>query len=95
MDVKKKKCQYIFQNLLEMFEDPKSNIISTVFINELLEETPQCDKFSSLSDVREAYIGKLNYLESNVTKVKDITIVDKIRKITPVTSNDKNLQLKQ
>lgn len=94
MDVEEKKCQNIFQNLLLMFEDPKSNATSTVFINELLEETPRCDRFSSLSDVREAYITKLNYLEANVKEVKDITIVDRIRKITPVTSDDEKLAIK-
>lgn len=94
MNIEEKRCQYIFLNLLQMFESPSSNTVSTVFINELLLETPCCDKFSDLSDVREAYASKLISLEANTNEVKDSNIVDRIKKITPVTPDDEKLAIK-
>jgi len=54
------KCQYIFSNLLKTLDgenDPQ--VSSSIFIRELLVETPRCDDISSLFDVRTAYETKL------------------------------------
>lgn len=93
MDTPEQKCQYIFGNLIGMFGDTSTNAPSSIFIRELLEETPQCDIFSDLSDVRESYMNKLNTLEANVNEIKDTTIVDRIRKVTLVTSDDEKIAI--
>ena len=92
--MREKECQYIFQNLLRMSNNHKSNIMSTIFINELIEETPTCDTFSDLKDLREAYKNKLNSLEASTNESKNTTIVDRIRTIILTNLNDEKLILK-
>lgn len=69
-----------------MFEDPNRSVSSTAFIRELLEETPLCDKYSDLSDVRIAYITKL--MESQDLDNHE-TIVKRIKDLAPLNSDEK------
>lgn len=86
----KNKCQYRIRNLLSMFEDSNKSIPSTIFIRQLLEETPQCDEFYDLSKVRNAYNNKLRVLDGT-DDINDNDIVNRIIKIKNVTLEDEKI----
>lgn len=87
-DEEKSKCQYIYRNLLSMFDDAKNNSTSSIFIRELLDETSRCDKFSNLKDLRDAYRQKLIAINNG-----DDSIIDRIRNVTTVTDDDERLAI--
>lgn len=85
----KNECQYIFKNLLSMFNKEKTmDVTSSLFVRELLQETPRCDEYGSLMDVREAYTRKIADLAGT-----EVDLLPRILAVKDVTASDERVAL--
>lgn len=87
-------CQYTFINLLRISDNSINSTAHTNLIKQLLEDTPPCDKFSDLSDIRNTYVTKLEKLDSITNNNNNINIIDRIKNVSSITSNDQKIVLK-